>query len=51
MSREAMVELAWANFIESEKNFNAYLFSTGCDLARQKELTEAVKEAMDEVLD
>jgi hypothetical protein len=51
MSREARIELAWDNFLRSERTLIAYVCSRENDPVRHKQLTEAVKTAMDEVLD
>jgi hypothetical protein len=51
MLREEKLDLAWENFRRCEQELNSYLASTEYDLERQKQLTEAVKSAMDKVLD
>jgi hypothetical protein len=51
MTQEARIELAWANLRQTEHQLNLCIKEIGCDRARFEELTVAVKEAMDEVLD
>jgi Fe-S cluster assembly iron-binding protein IscA len=51
MTHEAKIELAWANLRQAEQNLNVCIKKSGCDRAQFKEMTDSVKEAVDEVLD